>query len=410
MAASALLTVAACGGFQDKSSNGGSAAVMDLVTMSNGFGQMLPYRIQKLDNFGQVLPVIVPVVNQQVLIDNLRLGNPILPVAKFPTTPVLPSGAQGNHFIYATFTQDIDIDTVLDGSPGAQSNSGLAAAVSVTAIDSISGDSEPIRGRVFVGGKTYAPDGAGATVLSTWVTPGAGGSLVANDPRAVGFPGTQSLVSGAHDLVSPKTLIFIPDQDDDLSTPETFPVGLTVRMRITTALAGTNGKELEHTALGSTTVGADNLSPEIITAPPPLNAPSISPGNGDVGVDPLTTIRVEFTEPIQPLSLGPLEGASAPNTSPSFEMKFGPVTGSTSMPFTQRPVSVYDLTLFEIMPGFHFPGAGPIFQDCSTFSNVDISLNAGHIQDLAQNPDPLDATILNANQNTLSSTTFFVTG
>ncbi|MCP5021578.1 MAG: hypothetical protein GY930_07350, partial [bacterium] len=410
LAASALLAITACGGFEDKSSGGGSAAVMNLTVMSNGFGQLLPHRIQKLDNYGQPLPVIVPVLDQQVLIDNLRLGNPILPVAKFSEQAVLSSGAAGNHYIYASFTQDIDIDTVLDGSPGAQANSGLAAAVSVTKIDSISGDSAPIQGRVFVGGRTYATDGNGATVLSTWVSSGAGSSPTVVDPRGLGFPGTQTLLAGAMDLVSPKTLIFIPDVDDDLSTHETFPAGLTIRMRITTSLAGTNNKELTFTALGATTVGADFLSPEIITAPPPLNAPSISPGNGDIGVDPLTNLRVEFSEPVQPLSLGPLEGASAPNTSPSFEMKFGPTTGSTTMPFTMRPVSVYDLTLFEILPGFHFPGAGPIFQDCSTFSNVDVSVNAQHLIDLAQNPDPTDPSILNPNANTLSATTFFVTG
>ncbi len=406
--------MSACGGHVDKSSGGGSSAVMSLTAMSNGFGQLLPHRIQKLDNFGQTLPVIVPVLNQQVLIDNLRLGNPILPVAKFSDQEVLPSGAPGNHYLYATFTQDINIDTVLDGSPGAQANSGLAAAVSVTAIDSISGDSTPIQGRVFVGGRTYADDGAGSTVLTTWVqADGSGDSdpyLDYPDPRGLGFPGTESLLAGDLSLISPKTLIFVPDQDGDLSTHETFPVGFTIRMRITTALAGTNGRELTFTALGATTVGDDFLSPEIITAPPPLNAPSISPGNGDVGVDPLTNLTVEFSEPVQPLSLGPLEGASPPNTSPSFEMKFGPVTGSTTMPFTVRPVSVYDLTLFEILPGFHFPGAGPVFQDCGTFSNVDISVNAGNLEDLAQNPDPQDASILNANQNTLSSTTFFVTG
>ncbi|MDF1838873.1 MAG: hypothetical protein P1V35_13465 [Planctomycetota bacterium] len=410
LAASAILAITACGGYQDKSSGGGSAAVMNLTVMSNGFGQLLPHRIQQLDNFGNQLPVIVPVLSQQVLIDYLRLGNPIIPVAKFSEQAVLPTGAAGNHYIYASFTQDIDIDTVLDGSPGAQANSGLAAAVSVTAIDSISGDSAPIQGRVLVGGRTYATNGSGATVLSTWVEAGPGNSPVVVDPRGLGFPGTQSLLGGSLDLVSAKTLIFIPDVDNDLSTHETFPTGLTIRMRITTALAGTNDKELTFQALGATTVGPDLLSPEIITAPPPLNAPSISPGNGDVGVDPLTSLRVEFSEPIQPLSLGPLEGSSAPNTSPSFDMKFGPVTGSTTLPFTQRPVSVYDLTLFEVLPGFHFPGAGPIFQDCSTFSNVDISVNASHIEDLAANPDPQDATLVNSNSNPRSATTVFVTG
>lgn len=407
-----LLALSACGGFSGKNS-GGSSAEMNLEVLSNGFGQILPHQIFKLDDLGEPLPVILQVRDQQTLIDNLRLSNPIRPVAKFPDQTILPNGSPGNHYLYATFSQEIDINTVLDSNPGSQANSGLAGSVSVTSITPISGDSAPIRGRVFVGGKTYATNGSGETVLTTWVGVDGFGNLVALDPRAEGFPGLNSALQDEANLVSPKTLVFIPDSDSNLATFEKFPTALDdlqIRMRITTALAATSGKELSSTALGCTTVGSDTLSPEVIIAPPPLNAPAISPGNGDQGVDPLTSVFVEFTEPIQPLSLGPLEGASAPNTAAGFQINFGPQTGSTLMPFTVRPVSVFDLSRLEIIPAFHFPGAGPVLATCSTFSVVDIAVSANHIEDLARNPSSSDPSLTEANKNTLSTTTFFQTG
>lgn len=405
-----LVAMTGCG-VEDKSSGGGSETAMNLNVMSNGFGQLLPHQIQEINDIGIPQPVILQVRDQQTLIDNLRLDNPILPVAKFPEQTILPNGAAGNHYLFANFTQPIDVTSVLDGSPGSQASSGLSAAVSVTAIDPVSGDSAPIQGRVFVGGQTFANNPtSGAVELTTWVSEDSSGNLRADDPRAAGFPGVLTALQGEALLASPNTLIFIPDTDNNLSTFETFPTGLQIRMRITTALSSTGGKELSNTALGSTTVGADFLAPEIITAPPPLNAPAINPGNGDLGVDPLTNIVAEFTEPLQPLTLGSLNGAGVPNTSAGFSVTFGPPTAPTDMPFTVRPVSVYDLSRFEIIPAFNFPGSGPVFQDCATFSRVNIQVNAGAITDLSRNVDPNDATQVIPNTNTLSATTFFQTG
>ncbi|MEZ6005771.1 MAG: hypothetical protein R3F33_16505 [Planctomycetota bacterium] len=403
----ALVTLNGCG-ISDKS--GGSQAIMNLEVMSNGFGQLLPHQIQELDAFGNPLPVILQVRDQQTLIDNLRLDNPILPVAKFPTSAILPNGGPGNQYLFARFTQPIDIDTVLDGSPGAQSNSGLSGSVSVTAIDPISGESAPIAGRVLIGGKTYATVEGGSVELLTWLTADGSGNLVVEDSRAMGFPGTESALQGEADLVSPRTLVFVPDADNDLSTHETFPTGLQIRMRITTTMRATNGKELANTALGATVVGTDTLGPEVIIAPPPLNAPAITPGNGDTNVDPLTTLVAEFTEPIQPLSLGTLEGAGSANTSSTMRVTFGPSTSTTEMPFTVRPVSVYDLTRFEVIPAFHFPGAGPVLQSCDSLSRVEVRVLAGHLEDLARNPSTNDPTVLVPNQNTLNADTQFFTG
>ena len=153
--------------------------------------------------------------------------------------------------------------------------------------------------------------------------------------------------------------MFVVDTDDDLATLETFPSNVQIRMRVTTAVRGQNGNELVSTVLGSSTVGEDTISPEIVITPPPESLPLMSPGQGDINVDPRTTIRMEFTEPVQPFSVGPLEGLSAPGSSSLIDISFGPVSSRTQMVYTVRPVSVFDLSTYEIIPGYSFPGAGP---------------------------------------------------
>ena len=102
---------------------------MTLQEMSNGFGQLVPYTLNRLDASGQPTADIVSVRSQQDLIENLRLEggveNEIRPVPQWPTGAVLPSGLPGNHFLYVSFTQPLDLATVLDGTPGS-SNSGLS--------------------------------------------------------------------------------------------------------------------------------------------------------------------------------------------------------------------------------------------------------------------------------------------
>ena len=70
----------------------------------------------------------------------------------------------------------------------------------------------------------------------------------------------------------------------------------------------------------------------------------------------------------------------------------------TEVPFTVRPVSVYDMSRFELVPVFNFPGEGPSGQMCGTFNRVDITINADQVQDLA------------TNRNTNAASTFFITG
>ena len=77
---------------------------------------------------------------------------------------------------------------------------------------------------------------------------------------------------------------------------------------ITSALLSTAGEALENAVLASSTVGIDDLPPEVVTTPPPNSAPQISPGNGDTDVPPTTDVRIEFTEPVQPYSVGVVGG------------------------------------------------------------------------------------------------------
>jgi len=150
----AALFLAACQGGTSSAEGGGSATLMNLIEVTNGFGQLVPHQIQKLDQFGQPSQQIVSIRTHQDLVDNLTLGNPILPIPKFPDTEILPSGAPGNHFLMARLTQPIFIRTVLDSAPGSEATSGLTGAVTVVAIDPVTGTALPVQGRAFIDGNT----------------------------------------------------------------------------------------------------------------------------------------------------------------------------------------------------------------------------------------------------------------
>ena len=407
------ILLAGCGGGNDSDDGGagGSQAQMMLEEVSSGFGQLLPHTIRKLQS-GVPSTETVSIRSAQDLFDNLIPGNPILPVPRFAESALLPSGAEGNHFLYARFTREIDIASVLDSSP-AGGNSGMTGVVNVVATDPISGDSLPIVGRAFVGGQTFAGELVGNPPLfplQRWVALDSSGNTMVLRAEGLGFPGTQGSFNGSHLLVSDKTLLFVPDADGDLSTFETFPTGVQIRMQISTALRATNGEFLQGRALASSTVGPDVLSPEVVRSPPPLNQPLITPGNGEVDVDPMTTIRVSFTEPVQPLSVGNLSDGTPPGLSSLIKIEFGPANSRTDMPFAVMPASVFDLATYELTPAFNFPGSGPPFAQCGTFSLVDITINPGQLQDLAQNEDPADPSQTVPNTNLLGALTFFDTG
>ncbi|MCB9915693.1 MAG: beta-propeller fold lactonase family protein [Planctomycetes bacterium] len=403
----AALLLAGCGGSSKSSSGiGGGAGSMDLVYVSNGFGQLLPHQVFKLDSSGQPTANVLSIRSADDLLGNVSNLNPILPTPSFAPTAQLPSGADGNQFLVARFTQPVGIDTVLSNLPGSTQANNLTGTITVLAIDPNTGASTTLSGRAFVGGQTYGKTAVGSPPtlpLQSWVELDANGNMVAvtqddTTTPGLGFPGTEGHFAGQNDLLDPEAFVFVADSDGDLTTHEAFPQNVEIRMRITTGVKNVQGRALARQAVASTTVGSDTIGPEVLISLPPSNSPYITPGGGQSDVDPLTTIRVEFSEPVQPFTVGDLPLGLAPNLSASISVQFGPATSRVSVPFTAMPVSVYDLTTYELTPAFNFPGEGPDLLQCGVFNRVDVAVNATKVQDLA------------GNLNALPATTFFLTG
>ena len=396
--------LAACGGSSSSPGTSGSGAAMNVSVVSNGFGQLLPHTTTRLVN-DEPSTQIIELRTIDDLVANVRANNPVLAGPIYPTSPILPTGQDGNQFMYARFTQPLMLDSILDPSPGGQASQGLTGAISVVALNPMTGETSPVQGRAFVGGQTYSGVVSGTPPLlplQTWVELDGNGKPVATtvngETPGLGFPGTQDDFGGSAELLSPNTFTFVVDSDGDLSTHESFPAGRHIRMRISTAVRGTGGAALQEQALASSLVGADTIAPEVLVAPPPLMSPQISPGNGDQNVDPMTDIRIEFSEPIQPLSLGDLPTGSPPDLSAAMQLMFGPSTSQTEVPFTILPVSIYDFSTWRLTPVFNFPGEGPAGQACGVFNRVDVFANTSQFLDLA------------GNTNSVPANTFFVTG
>ncbi len=404
----ALFLPYSCGG----GSGGGSAAAMVLEFSDNGFGRLLPYTVFKLDENGDPTTELIEIRTTDDLIANVTTDNFIQPVIEWPTAAKLPDGEAGNHYIHARFRQQIDPDSVLNPSQGSASSSHLDGSITVVAIDPTTGTTTQIQGQAFIGGKTYGttpdPEDPTLNVFEQWVAleggkPVAQGFDFDNDPGTplefpgLGFPGTEqsSPFPGAADLVDARSFVFIPDSDGDLSTYETFPTGVQIRMQMTSGVLAINGNELEDQAVASSTVGPDMITPEVkVTGGNPV----IIPGNGDVNVDPGTTITVEFTEPVQIPTIGDLPDGDPPSLSASILVQFGPTTALVTVPFSVMPRSVFDFSSMILTPVYGFPGAGPTFENCGAFNQITISVNADQFQDLA------------GQINDGSPTTFFETG
>ena len=376
---------------------------MNLVEVSNGFGLMLPYQVHKADAQGQPTPELVAIRTVDDLVSNVGPLNPVLPVTEWPLLARLPNGDDGNHFVYAEFTQEIAIDSVLDRSPAGQANSGLLGSLTVLAVNPSTGEAIPVVGRAFVGGRTYSGNAVnGELPLQRWVTADAAGKPQANDAidndndgvaDGLGFPGTESstIFPGAKKLTSARVFVFVADADGDLSTHERFPTGRQIRLRATTALGAANGYKLQQQVVASATVGTDTIPPEVATTPPPNSVPLTSPALGDTDVDPLTKILVEFTEPVQPSSVGSFPTINPPVVSPAITLKFGPTAQQTQVPFHAMPLSVFDLTRWELTPTFAFPGNGPASLACGTFNQVTVSFVSTQVTDLAGNVNDFGA-------------------
>ena len=137
-----VATLAACGGSSSSGGSGGSSTSdMTLVRVSNGFGELLPHKAFKLDSAGTATPQIVAIRSQEDLLNNVISSNPLFPVPVFDSGTTLPSGADGNHFLYATFSKPIDVSSVLSSAPGQLSSNSLTGSVVVSALDPTTGSS-----------------------------------------------------------------------------------------------------------------------------------------------------------------------------------------------------------------------------------------------------------------------------
>ena len=380
----------------------------ELMNVGNGFAELLPHKTFRFESLnGPGAPQIISIRTEDDLLENVISGNLIHPTPVYPEQAVLPSGLPGNHFIYATFNSPLYWESVMSSSPGLLESNSLAGTILVSSLNPTTGESKVIRGRVFINGETYGDTAVGSPAAlprERWINEDGtavdfneDGEVNALDP-GFGFPGTESAFPGQNLLLSPNTVVFVVDSDADLATHEVFPSDVQIRMDIKNGVLDTALRPLKSSALASTTVGPDSVLPEVLSTPPPTSQPLVTPGGGELDVDPLTTISVEFSEPLQPDTVGDLLSVAVPNLSAAIGVSFGPNTSRVEVPFHVRPFSVFDLSRWELLPAFNFPGTGPDVGECGVFSRVDVEIRAGNVIDLT------------GNGSALPSTTFFVTG
>lgn len=402
LAASALLLTASCeltpsGAAKSKAKQNNP---LQLDRIYHTAGSILPHRIHVADALtGLPLSPTVEIRSIQTLIDNqVSSLNPVLQAATWPTTATLPDGSAGNHYIAIEFDGDMDPLSVIDPSPSASFASFLTGSISLVAVDPQTGLTSQVVGRPFVNGQTA---GAGG-VMETWVALDGSGRPVASvlpdsTIPGFGFPGTETLptipmFAGASDLVALSTLVFVADTDNDLSTHETFPAGQSIRVQVGLGVKSSGGRYNLDEAVAATTVGADAITPEVMygesfedgTANPLILDSTSVPLNGQIAVVPDTTILVEFTEPVQPHTLGPFSDGGLPGISTAVQVEFGPVGFLTQVPFTVLPAGPYNLARFEIFPAFAFPGSDP---QGNGGAAVTVTVQAGIIRDLLED-DP----------------------
>ena len=363
-----------CSGGQAGSSTDRGPFKVELIT--NGFSpQLFPYRIKVADKNGNPTDRIVNITSMDILRNNVSANNDVLPIGTWPDTAQLPNGAAGNEFLQIRFNNPIDRNSVMsDLLANLSSNSGLTGNLQVLQYEynTAAEKSGMVKGRAFIGGGSYFS--TGATQL-TWYQCFV---RVDNDHVAVNpdLPPAirNQLTDGVHiyfptgftnaaDLIEPTSFVFIPDQDGDLSTYETFPKasdGYLVRVVLSKSVTDINGKSLSEAVCVATTAGTDSVEPEIIghkRSQNGLGGLEIHPGNGEAGVDPDTTIMVSFNKPVQPRDVG--EFVSATNLTPAFRsltIEYKVQGNVYKTLYWAEPVTPGDFCNFRVVPSYTLPG------------------------------------------------------
>lgn len=336
-----------------------------VVSISTGSGSVYPYRIRVSDQFGNPTTTVVNIESIDTLKDNVSGANGVLPVATLPTSAVLPNGDPGNHFLHFTFSHKLDVDSILSNLLADQTNSGLTGALTILAYDPATETTTPVQGRGFVNGFTYYNVAGVLTKVKAVEANGNNVSIV--DARAAGFPS----YAGAADLVSTKSFVFIADTNNDLTDNQMFPSNRLLRIAVTNAVRDSENDILEQEVGTATTVGPDTNPPQVLGF---TSAPRIEPGNNEAGVDPTTTILVQFNKPVQPAEVGTFFDPT----------QFTPPTGGVTISVTAAaqtfpviyyadPVSFGDLMNYIVRPAYNLPGQ----------SAVDVAVQATTINSLS---------------------------
>jgi len=404
-ALSLLIGVSACGpsgGFRSKD-RAAKSNEMDILTVSNGFGRLLPHVIfqPNADGTPSQQPIEIRSLDDLIAARPSDL-NPVLPPATWrtrfnestgETEPLNVAGNLANHFIAVEFTRSVNIDTVL--SPGGSLNNGLTGAVTFVAVDQETGETETLVGRAFLNGSTYV-----AGELQEWVQPldGTTNAVEALVEDAIGYPGTNDspLVpngsfQGAAQFISPRTLVFVVDNDGDLSTYESLPAGKVIRVVIGDSVRDTLGRFVANTGVATSLVDSDTTEPQLLrdAGGVPITVPA------DLSVDVAcdTSITWAWDESVQPHTVGPLPDLVPPGLSNEFVVEFLPPVpagldppGDTiQIPYTVLPTSPFDFTSFVITPTVNFPGRDPL--GAAAAATIRFFQNSS--VDLFGNSDPL---------------------
>ncbi|MBI3817827.1 MAG: YncE family protein [Planctomycetes bacterium] len=353
-----------------------TSSFMQNFSVLNGFGvPLLPHRIAVPDSSGNATPQVVEIRSLKTLVDNKPSAtNPILPVATWPATAILPSQAPGNHFLLMKFGAKFKPaeKSILDPL----SPTGLTGALTVTAQDPVTGVQTLIPGRMFVNGRTTRNG-----KIETWVKkgfkvntdlekktklvplPGFQIPVALQDKIRKGFPGIKDVAfgvdnsfSGSKDLMGPGSVVFIPDADDDLSTFETFPANKNIRVSVGEGVRSTGGAYWPSEAVAVSVVGQDLLTPEILVNPGSFT-PVIDPALASSQVPVDKKVAISFTEPVQPWSVGPLPSVLPPPVAGGVTLAFTIGQKTVSIPFSVLPESAYNFTKMVLTPAFQFPGS-----------------------------------------------------
>ncbi|MBI5852163.1 MAG: Ig-like domain-containing protein [Planctomycetes bacterium] len=371
----ALLSLAACGGSSKPAGYKGRFVLQQITT---GQGQVYPYRIRAVDGAGNPTTEIINIESEATLQANANQNNGVLPVAVLPDTPLLSSGAAGNNFLYFRFSHTLMPESILSPDPAAGStSSGLTTAISILAYDKTTEESVVLRGRGFVGGKSYY--GTGTLELIEAVKRN-GDNVEIADSRAQGFPRG---FTGDVDMVEPNAFVFVADTDNNLSTFETFdPLDRdhVIQIRVSNSVRDGRDGLLEVEVSTATTVGLDPTPADVIGWSGARTI-SISPGSNQSGVDPQADISITFNKPVQPVDIGAFFTRSN-LTPPSGGIALNVTVAASqySILYYADPVSYADLCSYRIRPAYNMPSTETItvqVQSGSIHGIKDVSL-LGH--------------------------------